>query len=349
MASYIGKVDLGSGDQYLIGSTLYGICSTAPTTAAKVVALADFDSLINGVTVHIRFIDGNTATTGLTLEVGSTLAYPIHGNCVCGTDAIMSFTFAQDGTSSYWYVNSEFKVEEGSTDGTIKINGVEYPIHGLGSAAYANTSDFATAAQGQKADDAMPKSGGTFTGPVILDAEPTQALGAATKSYVDAKTAGLSGLTGAMHFRGETPDSDSEGKPTLPSAADSFENYAAGDVILVGDQEWVYNKGANAASSEWLLLGDEGSYALKTSTASVGSTSGWDAGSTPTLGDAIDADDITNWDAGSSSGAEVTGGVLKLTNSTVPTLNFTAKTIPNVTNVGTAPSLIVTPTTVVVP
>jgi len=37
----------------------------------------------------------------------------------------------------------------------------------------------------------MPKSGGTFTGPVILDGNPTAAMGAATKSYVDNIAQGL--------------------------------------------------------------------------------------------------------------------------------------------------------------
>lgn len=38
----------------------------------------------------------------------------------------------------------------------------------LGTAAAKNTGDFATAAQGAKADAAMPKTGGTFTGAVTL-------------------------------------------------------------------------------------------------------------------------------------------------------------------------------------
>jgi hypothetical protein len=36
---------------------------------------------------------------------------------------------------------------------------------------------------------ALPKSGGTMTGPVTLAADPTTALGAATKQYVDAQIA----------------------------------------------------------------------------------------------------------------------------------------------------------------
>jgi hypothetical protein len=171
----------------------------------------------------------------------------------------------------------------------------------------------------------MPKSGGTFTGPVILDADPTSAMGAATKNYVDNIAQGLTDLTAPMHFIGETPAQDAEGHPILPDAQTSYENYVAGDVLLVGDKEYVYSKGNNAANSQWILLGDEGSYALKSSTASVGSASGWNAGALPELGEAIATDDITNWDAGTASDATVNQGVLRLTNSTVPALAYTAK------------------------
>ena len=350
MASYIGKVQIGAnGDQVLVGSTLYGVCSIPAATAAKTVTLPDFDAIMHGITVQVRFENGNSVTSNVTLAVGSTNAFPVIGNCVCAANDIIAFTLSQTSSGTYWYANHSILVQEGSTNGTIKVAGQEVSVHGLGSAAYTNSSAYATAEQGTKADNAMPKSGGTFTGPVILDADPTVALGAATKNYVDTKTAGLSGLTGAMHFRGETPNADASNNPILPNSADSFEDYDAGDVLLVGDKEYVYAKGVNAAASEWILLGDEGSYALKSSTASIGSASGWDAGSTPTLGDAIPADDITAWDEGTASDASVTQGVLHLTNSTVPNLTYTAKSIPNVTNVGTVPTLTVTPTTVVVP
>jgi len=46
-------------------------------------------------------------------------------------------------------------------------------VHGLGDAAYTNASAYATSTQGTKADNAMPKSGGTFTGSVILNGAPT--------------------------------------------------------------------------------------------------------------------------------------------------------------------------------
>lgn len=350
MASYIGKVQIGAtGDQVLVGSTLYGVCSVAAATAAKEVTLPDFDAVMHGITVQVRFENGNSVTTGVTLKVGSTNPFPVVGNCVCAVDDVIAFTLSQTGSGTVWYANHSILVQEGTTDGTIRVAGEEVAVHGLGSAAYEDTTAFATAAQGQKADQAMPKSGGTFTGPIILDADPTSAMGAATKNYVDNIAQGLTDLTAPMHFIGETPAQDAEGHPILPDAQTSYENYVAGDVLLVGDKEYVYSKGNNAANSQWILLGDEGSYALKSSTASVGSASGWNAGALPELGEAIEADDITNWDAGSSSNAVVNQGVLRLTNSTVPTLAYTAKQVPNVTSLGTLPSLTVTPTTVVVP
>lgn len=65
----------------------------------------------------------------------------------------------------------------------------------------------------------------------------------------------------------------------------------------------------------------------------------WSAGTVPTLGTAISADDITAWSAGTAASASVSGGVLTITNGTAPSLSYTARSIPNVTDVGTAPSL----------
>ena len=42
---------------------------------------------------------------------------------------------------------------EGTTNGTVKFNGTDVPVHGLGSAAYTESSAYATAAQGTKADE----------------------------------------------------------------------------------------------------------------------------------------------------------------------------------------------------
>ena len=80
-------------------------------------------------------------------------------------------------------------LESGTNNGTVKItvNGTatdNVAVKGLKSAAYTESSAYATAAQGTKADNAMPKAGGAFTGAVTVQA-PTAEMHPATKQYVD--------------------------------------------------------------------------------------------------------------------------------------------------------------------
>ena len=77
----------------------------------------------------------------------------------------------------------------GTNNGTLKItvNGAatdNVAVKGLKSAAYTESSAYATAAQGTKADNAMPKAGGDFTGAITVQA-PTENMNPATKQYVD--------------------------------------------------------------------------------------------------------------------------------------------------------------------
>lgn len=129
---FVSKVTAG-GATHLVGSSLYGTCSTAAGTSAKVATLADFDQLVIGVTVHIKFTYSNTASNA-TLKVGSTDAKDLcrHGTTRVGTTeasswkagAIVSFTY--DGTS--WVMNDyiedkndDTKNTAGSTDSSSKL------------------------------------------------------------------------------------------------------------------------------------------------------------------------------------------------------------------------------------
>lgn len=81
------------------------------------------------------------------------------------------------------------KLESGTNNGTVKItvDGTatdNVSVKGLKSAAYTDSSAYATAAQGTKADNAMPKAGGAFTGAVTVQA-PSENMNPATKQYVD--------------------------------------------------------------------------------------------------------------------------------------------------------------------
>lgn len=108
--SYVGKITAGGVSNAPIGSTLYGTCDTAGGTAAKVVTCADFDKLLTGVTIHVKFTNSNTVASP-TLNVNSTGAKNIYkyGTTAPGTTAATSWqagsvvSFTYDG--SYWQMN----------------------------------------------------------------------------------------------------------------------------------------------------------------------------------------------------------------------------------------------------
>jgi len=52
------------------------VCSTAADTAAKTVDMTGFE-LNTGITVHIKFTHGNTATNTPTLSINGSTAKPI--------------------------------------------------------------------------------------------------------------------------------------------------------------------------------------------------------------------------------------------------------------------------------
>lgn len=61
--------------------------------------------------------------------------------------------FTENGTAIS--LGSVFTLTTGTTNGTVSFNGTEVPVAGLGSAAYTDSTDYATAAQGTKADSAV--------------------------------------------------------------------------------------------------------------------------------------------------------------------------------------------------
>lgn len=87
------------------------------------------------------------------------------------------------------------ELDSGTKNGTLKltVGGTatdNIAVKGLGTAAYTASNAYATAAQGTKADNAMPKAGGAFTGAVTVLA-PTADMNPATKKYVDNAISGV--------------------------------------------------------------------------------------------------------------------------------------------------------------
>ena len=255
MANYIGKVQVDGSNLSLIGSTLYGICNTGANDPNKKVTSAgnldpegqfintNYNQLLKGTTIHVKFLQGNTVSSGMTLQVGTLpTAQQVLGHCVCESGTVISFTVDEN---EKWIVNESqdnnttYTFAEGSTNGAFSVtplNGTaqSVSIHGLGGAAY-------------KAVD-------TSINPNNVNSE-NLATTAAIAQYVQDQTGGLSGLTGAMHLRGTV-----NSQPTNDQT--SFETYISGDVVLYNDKEYVYIKEATAAASEWIELGDESSWAL---------------------------------------------------------------------------------------
>lgn len=93
---YIGKISAG-GSTYPVASTLFGTCDTAADTVAKVVTCPDFDTLVEGVVITIKFTYGNTAAHP-TLNVNSTGAVNVINSWL--TNIGHTYSFVYDGT--YW-------------------------------------------------------------------------------------------------------------------------------------------------------------------------------------------------------------------------------------------------------
>ena len=304
MASYIGKVQIGTGDPVLIGSTLYGICTTGADSTAKTVNTTDdnsgnyinanYDNLIRGSTIHVKFTQGNSVTSNVTLAVGTTLAKNVIGIHPCTAGTILSFTLDENED---WIANDNIDTN------------TEYVFK---TAYNATTNKVLTESD---IGDAAPKGVvTTLTGNTSSTDLPTAA---AVADYVQEQTGGLSGLTGAMHFRGSVN--------SLPSATaeSTYATYISGDVVLgPNDKEYVYVKGADAASSEWIELGDEGSYVLQTSqtTDVIDEVTAWNDGTLPTL-------TVTDTQVSNVS-VTTTGVAAQLTPQSV--------SVPNVTQAGTA-------------
>ena len=134
-------------------------------------------------------------------------------------------------------------IVEADITGTISTS----KISGLGALATANT---VTQSQVEGLSAALAGKADTTTVNGI-DGRLTTAEG-----EIDTLQGQISGLTGAMHFKG-----------VLEKLPENLSSYNAGDVIVVGQVEYVCvdNKGKKS----WYELGDEGSYLTKTEASST--------------------------------------------------------------------------------
>lgn len=123
----------------LMGSNLFGTCSTGSSAVNKTVTLDGFDVLVTGVTIHVKFTYGDTGYSRK-LIVGSTSAVEVRRNGSSyvrwESGAVVSFTY--DGT--YWQQNDFYDTD---TDTDTDTN-TTYTLSGSGDTVTLTGSDGTT-------------------------------------------------------------------------------------------------------------------------------------------------------------------------------------------------------------
>lgn len=105
--------------------------------------ISDLSALVGTDSVATQ-IDNKVATLNYT----DTIVIGEYVSAVSESNGVISVTRA---------VLPTYTLAEGNTNGTVRFNGTEVKVHGLGSAAYTEASAYATSAQGNKADAALQK------------------------------------------------------------------------------------------------------------------------------------------------------------------------------------------------
>ena len=240
----------------------------------------------------------NNGTVKLTVDGKATDNIKVTGLGSAAYTNTDAYATAAQGTLA---TNAVRKVATGTANGTIAVTtgtgaATDVAVKGLGSAAYTESKSYATAAQGTKADNAMPKTGGTFTGAVTLNADPTADLQAATKQYVDSKISSGISASDAMVFKGTLGTGGTA--TTLPASGvvigDTYKvitqitvpkanSYTGADVVAkIGDLVVAMSK-----DPKWIVVpsGDEIVTTVKYSTSTTNLTTNAQSGSI-TVGEA---------------------------------------------------------------
>ena len=240
----IGQVHVNDAD-YLIGSTLYGECTTPSGESPKKVVLKNnaLYTDTEGLTIHVKFTYGNTVNTNLELQIrnGGTsgnysysTAHPIANPMIWQENCLISFTY--DGTS--WVINSA-----ASTSGVTSIA----PGAGLINSATNDQTAITSTGTIRIAPSGVTNDMLQYKSITINNREIF--LGSSSVSLAEL------GITEVMHFKGTTTTAPTT-TATITINGTSY-TASAGDVILYNGKEYVWT------GSKWEELGDESSFVNK--------------------------------------------------------------------------------------
>ena len=208
----------------------------------------------------------------------------------------------------------------GTNNGTLKITvgGTttdNVAVRGLKSAAYTESSAYATAAQGTKADNALPKTEfNTFKSTndaAIADAKKAGTDAAASlNSYKTANDAKVSANASAIAALQDAVKAGVTFKGKLDKMPDASA-YNNGDLIIFGTKEYIClaTTTSSGTTKSWIELGDEGTHLTKATadgyyvaknaaiTAGTGTKITYDSKGLVTGSTSLSASDIPNLDA----------------------------------------------------
>ena len=146
---------------------------------------------VNGADVNVHGL-GSAAYT-------NAAAYETAGAAAAAVAALDKADYAQEGqyvsavsqengviTVQRAALPTSPKITTGGTNGTIKVGEEEVAVAGLKSAAYTDASDYATAAQGTKADTAVQEvTEGTTNGTILVDGTSVAVHGLGSAAYTE--------------------------------------------------------------------------------------------------------------------------------------------------------------------
>lgn len=195
----VGSTTISAGsktDSFTLAGS--NVTVTPDTTNKKVtIGVANGTTSAKGI---VQLTDSTTSTSTTTAATPNSVksAYDLANTAKTAAATAQSTADSKIGSVT---------LASGTNNGTLKltVDGKatdNIAVKGLGSAAYTASSAYATSAQGTKADNAMPKAGGTFTGAVTLSGDPTSALHPASKQYVDTQITNKIAASDAMVFKG---------------------------------------------------------------------------------------------------------------------------------------------------
>ena len=147
----------------------YGL-ATSDATDANAASAGYVKGAYNAAIRAINSVDGRIDTINTNMDNKANKDF---SNVAAG--AIAKEKLATDVQTSLGKADTALQkadIVEGTANGTIKVDGDDVAVHGLGTAAYTAATDYATAAQGALADSALQKTDittGSTAGTISVD------------------------------------------------------------------------------------------------------------------------------------------------------------------------------------